>query len=208
MDREDVGRLALAVSLTAVAGCVDAIGFLRLGHLFVSFMSGDSTQSAVAVSRQRWDEAGHSAGIVALFVLGVIGGRVLSRAAGVWSRPVVLATEAALLIIAVLIAPSTMMVVVMVLTMGAQNAVVHRAGHAKMSLTYVTGTLVSFGESLVDAFGASRDEERWAWVPYLLLWLGLMAGAIVGASTYAAFGVRALLIPALSAAVLAGISVA
>ena len=39
--------LLLAVLLAALAGIVDAIGFIRLGHLFVSFMSGNSTQFAV-----------------------------------------------------------------------------------------------------------------------------------------------------------------
>ena len=37
----------LAICLAALAGCVDAIGFLQLGGYFISFMSGNSTRLAV-----------------------------------------------------------------------------------------------------------------------------------------------------------------
>ncbi len=49
MDEAALGDLLLAAALIAVAGFVDAIGFLTLGHLFVSFASGNSTQFAIAV---------------------------------------------------------------------------------------------------------------------------------------------------------------
>ena len=42
------GDLTLATVLLAIAGFVDAVGFLTLGHLFVSFASGNSTQFAIA----------------------------------------------------------------------------------------------------------------------------------------------------------------
>jgi hypothetical protein len=61
--------------LTGVAGCVDAMAFLKLKHLFVSFMSGDSTHIAVAASAGMWAEALSPAAIVALYLLGVAVGR-------------------------------------------------------------------------------------------------------------------------------------
>jgi uncharacterized membrane protein YoaK (UPF0700 family) len=207
MNRDDLGHLALAVTLTSVAGYVDAVGFLKLGHLFVSFMSGDSTQFAVSSGKGAWNEAAIAGGIVCLFVVGVICGRVLSGIAGRWRRPAVLVVEAALLVSAMVMSSrETAMMVPMVLAMGVQNAAIHRAGHAKTSLTYVTGTLVNLGEKIVDAFSAAKPEERWAWVPYLLFWLGLVIGAVAGAAVYALLHQWALFVPVAVLVVLAAIS--
>ena len=49
--------LTLAVVLVALAGFVDAVGFLVLGGLFVSFMSGNSTQFAIGTGRMDWMSA-------------------------------------------------------------------------------------------------------------------------------------------------------
>jgi uncharacterized membrane protein YoaK (UPF0700 family) len=79
MARDDVGHLALAICLIAIAGYVEAVGFLKLAHLFVSFVSGDSTQFAVSAIQGEASKAGEAAGIIALFVIGVVGGRLLAR---------------------------------------------------------------------------------------------------------------------------------
>lgn len=192
-----LAQLALAVVLTAVAGYVDAVGFLKVGRLFVSFMSGDTTQFAVASAQASAVKAGAAAGVVALFVLGVAAGRLISHLAPRRRRVAVLVVEALLLGAAAAMATKGWAVIVlMVLAMGLQNAVVHKAGDTTTSLTYVTGTLVRFGENLVDALFARKAEDRWAWAPYLALWTGLVLGAIAGAAAYAAFAVHALAAPA------------
>jgi uncharacterized membrane protein YoaK (UPF0700 family) len=50
-------NLALACALSAMAGYVDGIGFLHLGGLFVSFMSGNSTRLGVSLAEGNWSNA-------------------------------------------------------------------------------------------------------------------------------------------------------
>jgi uncharacterized membrane protein YoaK (UPF0700 family) len=73
--------------------------------------------------------------------------------------------------------------------MGAENAVFQRNGEVVVGLTYMTGTLVKFGQKLaISAVGGAKL----AWVPYLLLWMGLMAGGIAGTLLFYAIGLRAI----------------
>lgn len=55
MHRHDKKVWPLAIALAALAGYVDAIGFLRLGGFFVSFMSGNSTRLAVGIASRSAD---------------------------------------------------------------------------------------------------------------------------------------------------------
>ena len=50
-------NLALACALSALAGYVDGIGFIHLGGLFVSFMSGNSTRLGVMIAEMNWPKA-------------------------------------------------------------------------------------------------------------------------------------------------------
>ena len=47
-------NISLACALSALAGYVDGIGFLHLGGLFVSFMSGNSTRMGVSLAEGQW----------------------------------------------------------------------------------------------------------------------------------------------------------
>jgi uncharacterized membrane protein YoaK (UPF0700 family) len=92
-EEKELGALAFAAILLAVAGFVDATGFLTLGHLFVSFMSGNSTQATIAAAQGAWREAAAPSGIVAAFVCGVVCGRLTAGDAKNRRRPLILAAE-------------------------------------------------------------------------------------------------------------------
>ena len=189
--------LILAGLLAGLAGMVDAIGFLRLGHLFVSYMSGNSTQFAVELGRGRVSEAGSILWLIALFVAGAAGGQMIAHFSGRRHLTCVLATVAALLTAAAMLgtAPEPM-----VLAMGALNASMHRAGNVAVSLTYVTGTLVKFGQGLGD-FLTGRG-TGWAWAEQALPWVGLIAGATAAGAGYLRLGTAVTWVPAAAACLL------
>src|ERR1700755_1696840 len=68
-------NLLLACALSALAVYVDGIGFLHLGGLFVSFMSGNSTRMGVSLADGNWSAAGEALGLIVLFVAGAGGGQ-------------------------------------------------------------------------------------------------------------------------------------
>ncbi len=199
-------ELALAVALTGLAGFVDAVAFVRFGGLFVSFMSGNSTRMAALPSQDRLAEAAAAAGVIALFVMGAFAGRLLAQSAGAWRRPALLSVVAALLAFAaVVVSPEaegaavSVGVAALALAMGLQNSVLHHAGDARATPTYVTGTLVSLGHALADAVLGTVSP----WGAYLLMWLGLVGGAALGALVASRYGTLALVAPAAAAALLA-----
>ena len=63
----------LAACLSALAGYVDAVGFIKLGGFFVSFMSGNSTRLGVGLA-QASPQALVAAGLIACFLVGVVSG--------------------------------------------------------------------------------------------------------------------------------------
>ena len=70
----------------------------------------------------------------------------------------------------------------MVLAMGALNSAMHRAGKVAVSLTFVTGTLVKFGQGLGD-FLTGRG-AGWGWAEQALPWVGLIVGAVAAGAGY------------------------
>jgi uncharacterized membrane protein YoaK (UPF0700 family) len=182
----------LAASLSALAGFVDAIGFMTLGGFFVSFMSGNLTRFGVGAALGRWDQAGVAAGLIGLFVVGVVAGALVARRVGEDRRSAVLAVEAALLLLAAGLCAAGRTAAGMaavVLAMGVENAVFQRQGDVGVGLTYMTGTLVRMGQRIATALCGG---PRWDWVPFLLLWAGLAAGGALGAVSFVRWGVLSL----------------
>lgn len=203
MTRYDKRIWIFAAGLSALAGFVDAVGFIELGGFFVSFMSGNSTRLAVGVAAGLPAVAALAAGLIGCFVLGVMAGTLAARRGGRRRGPVVLALVALLLALAALIGMEgevPIAALLMAAAMGAENAVFEREGEVAIGLTYMTGTLVKLGQR---ATAALLGGDPWGWVPYLLLWTGLIAGAVAGALVHPHLGIGTLWIAAAAAALLA-----
>lgn len=194
--------LLLAMALAGLAGMVDAIGYIRLQHLFVSFMSGNSTQMAVAAGHGRFSEAAPILVLIVVFAAGAAGGQLIAHATGPRHLFAVLASVTLLLALTALYHTAPLP---MVMAMGGLNAAMHRAGDVSVSLTYVTGTLVKFGQGLGD-FVAGKA-RGWGWAEQALPWIGLLAGGIIAAGAKQRAGDVVDWLPVGMAAVLAGASV-
>jgi uncharacterized membrane protein YoaK (UPF0700 family) len=197
-------NVVLACALSALAGYVDGIGFLHLGGLFVSFMSGNSTRLGVSLAGQHWSNAAEAIGLIALFVTGAAIGSLIVHGRGLNRQPWVLVAEALLLATSALCYAFGLpngAIAAMVLAMGLENAVFQADGGAGIGLTYITGALVKVGQL---AAVALTGGPRWEWLPNLLLWAALVAGAVCGASAYRWINLAAIWFAAGIALLLAG----
>ena len=177
-------NIVLACALSAVAGYIDGIGFIHLGGLFVSFMSGNSTRLGVSVADANWWSAASALGLIVLFVAGAAAGSLIVLGRGVHRQSWVLLAEALLLAAAALLhqfGHSSPAIAAIVLAMGLENAVFQIEGGAGLGLTYVTGALVKVGQLIAAALTGGR---RWDWLPNLLLWASLVSGSACGALAY------------------------
>ncbi|KRA61184.1 hypothetical protein ASD89_04035 [Caulobacter sp. Root656] len=191
----------LAAGLSALAGFVDALGFMQLGGFFVSFMSGNSTRLGVGLASAS-STAAVARGLILAFVLGVMAGSWLGLRSGSRRRVAVLALVSGLLACGAALASLEAVwpaVLAMTLAMGAENAVFDRDGEVDIGLTYMTGALVKLGQRLVAAL---RGGPAWRWATSLMLWAGLVSGAALGALAHEQLGLRALWLATVAAAVL------
>lgn len=162
-------NVALACALSALAGYVDGIGFLHLGGLFVSFMSGNSTRMGVSLAQGEWQSAAEALGLIVLFVIGAAAGSLIVLGRGAYRQPMLLLVEALLLAAAALLytfGHSAPAVAAIVLAMGLENAVFQIGGGGGLGLTYVTGALIKAGQLIAVALSGGA---RWAWAPNVWL---------------------------------------
>jgi uncharacterized membrane protein YoaK (UPF0700 family) len=203
MQTRPLSILPVAAAIAALAGFVDAYAFIRLGNFFVSFMSGNATRGGVVLGGGYGGGGGLALSLVLAFLAGVMLASVVSRrfdrgaAAAVMGLTTLLIVGAALVTTAL----SALAMPLLAAAMGAMNGVLLREEGAAVGLTYMTGNLVKLGQGLADAL--MGDRPRWCWVPYLLLWLTFVGGAVGGAIVERAMGDFTLWYAALIAAWLA-----
>ncbi len=160
-----------------LAGATDVYGLSKLHDLFVSFMSGNTTSLGVAIGSGDGARAVTAGALVALFVVGAAAGTVIAEWSGRWHSAVVMVAVTALLTMAAAVPAASIHSVV--LAMGALNAAFSRIGVTSVSLTYVTGALVKFGQGLGRLI-CGRGGGELSWTIQGVMWVCLLAGAVMG----------------------------
>ena len=199
------GRVGLGLvgSLSVLAGMTDAIGFLATGD-FVSFMSGNTTRLAVAISQGDLSLIVRLALAVLAFIAGNTLGILLGRWGGRRALPLMLGIAGLLCGAALLPFESQVpALLAAIVAMGMLNAAVEQVNGLPVGLTYVTGALSRFGRGLGRWL---LGERRSGWRVQLVPWSGMLLGAVFGAVLEAHFGVKALLFSAGFAALLGVVS--
>lgn len=181
MDRFRPPLLLVAVLLAALAGFVDALAYLDLGGFFASFMSGNTTKLGVGIATLDHDTARTAAALILAFVSGVmVATMVAARFARHAKVVVMIAVTLALGVaaIAVEFTDRHLPLMLLAVAMGAENGVFNREGEPSIGVTYMTGSLVKFGEKIAQALiGAG---PAFGWLPHLCLWLGFAIGVVIG----------------------------
>lgn len=194
----------VAFLMTAIAGYFDAIGYSELDHLYLSFMSGNSTRLGMAlVAGDRAVIAGVLS-IVGSFVIGSMAGAYLVEASGdnkfvrIWVCELMLI---ALTLVLTLAGAGWIALVFISMAMGIQNTIHQKIAGADIGKSFITGALSAAGQSLVLAFKGRASFREPA--SYGLSWLVFVAGVALGAVVWNGIGLSHALMVAVT--VLAGL---
>lgn len=155
--------------MTAVAGFVDAVGYLTLRHIFAANMSGNSIGMGMNFAQGQWMRAWERGWPILMFIVGLVIGSVLFELAKRQKLKRML--FAAMLLEAILLgallalgaiwfglSPSPeasegahflILAAAAAVAMGMQNASLRKVGALTIYTTFVTGTVTKFAEGAV-----------------------------------------------------------
>jgi uncharacterized membrane protein YoaK (UPF0700 family) len=212
LDRADV---RLAASLALIAGYVDAYGLVALG-VYVSFMSGNTTQTGVQTGQGHFAAAQPSALAIVFFVIGNFAGALLThsglrRSRGTLLGAVVVLLAAIMGVTSLVSLNSELLIAAITLAMGMMNTTLSQVGGEAVSLTFVTGDLARIARHIAMAILRTPVQgARGSWDTHLYrafivtrVWGGFLTGALLSGVATPHFGVWVLLLPFLILLVLA-----
>src|SRR6267378_2171868 len=213
-DDRDRSLLPLLFVLTVVTGLVDAVSYLKLGHVFVANMTGNVVFLGFAVA----DAAAFSIpasllAIVAFMAGALVGGRIGSSAGRHRARLLAIATSLQIALVGAALIVSMAgfdperalfqysLITLLALAMGVQNATARRLGVPDLTTTVLTLTLTGLAADSTLAGGKNPHPGR-----RLLATATMFLGAAVGAFLVFHVGVIAVLALAFALLVLNGIA--
>ncbi|AXV16972.1 DUF1275 domain-containing protein [Neorhizobium sp. SOG26] len=184
--------LTLVAAISFIAGMADAVGLMLCGD-FVSFMTGNTTQAALAFAGGDYSHAIILFGALWVFIFGNAAGIVLAHSLSARRSFVVLTAVATILAVAALLPDSSharVQFYLIVFGMGMINATVEHIEGLPIGLTYVTGALSRFGRGIGRWLMGDRNPT--GWIIQTVPWTGMACGAVSGAFLTNYAGDRAL----------------
>ncbi|NEA53758.1 DUF1275 domain-containing protein [Streptomyces sp. SID13666] len=191
LDRRHGPLPPLLLALTVVTGLVDAFSYLVLGHVFVANMTGNVVFMAFSLAGAEGFSLMASLVSLASFVVGaVIGGRSANRFPDHRARLLLAATalEGVLVLAAYLSSeltadpPSTaaryLLIVLLGLAMGGQNAAARRLGVPDLTTTVLTQTITGIAADGRLAGGTAGKTGTRA-LSAIAMFLGALAGGLL-----------------------------
>jgi uncharacterized membrane protein YoaK (UPF0700 family) len=186
------GPLApIMVALTIVTGVVDAVSYLKLGHVFVANMTGNVVFLGFALAGAQGLSSASSLVALATFLLGAFaGGRLVARTPehrGHMLRSASI-TQVLLLALALAVAIASgepldsgaryALLVPMALAMGVQNAAAQRLAVPELTTTVLTRTLTGIA-SEAGVAGASGAKLGRRVLAVAAMLIGALAGGLL-----------------------------
>jgi uncharacterized membrane protein YoaK (UPF0700 family) len=203
----------LLLALTVITGLVDAVSYLKLGHVFVANMTGNVVFLGFGLAGEPSISAPASLVAIAAFLLGALsGGRLARHHGGHRGRHLTIGATIGLagILVALLIClswgfdapgPRYLLTATLAASLGLQNAIARSLAVPDLTTTVLTLTLTGLAaDSRIGAARPGRPLRRLASV------LAMLAGALIGAllvlnvSVSAALGLACLLQAAIAAA--------
>lgn len=190
-----------------LAGMVNATGFLGLGQLGLSHMSGVATQLGVGIAEQKLRIVVDFLVIILSFVVGsMLSGYLLKSKALEVGRNYdwLLLIEGGLLFAAVFLFSERLMfgAYCAACACGLQNALATRYSGAVVRSTHLTGILTDIGMMLGDWLRGRKVDKR-EMLLFLLIAVGFVFGAFLGGIFFTVWGFVSLCVPAVSCWLLA-----
>jgi uncharacterized membrane protein YoaK (UPF0700 family) len=189
MKNEPYALMPLLFGLTLVSGLIDAVSFLRLGHVFVANMTGNVVLLGFAIGGAKdISIVGSLIAIGAFLAGGIVGGRLSRRHGenGAHLLSVTTVVKIFLMLGAAALAwrfgtDTTIaytIIAVLSISMGLQNAVVRRLGVPDITTTVITQTLTGIA---MDSTLAGGDNVRWRRriASVVIMFLGALLGALL-----------------------------
>jgi uncharacterized membrane protein YoaK (UPF0700 family) len=199
----------LAICLALIAGFVDAYGLISLG-VYVSFMSGNTTQTGSLIGQRNVAAALPSALAIVFFLFGSFAGTWLAHSGLSHSRRLLFGTVSTLLAVILGVTQlgwlfAEIGIAALSLAMGLMNTTLSHVGAEPVSLTFVTGTLNKLGHHLaLSIWRVPLADAEGPWDTHLRrvallasVWAGFLTGALLCAAAIQHFGVWVLLAPLL-----------
>jgi uncharacterized membrane protein YoaK (UPF0700 family) len=189
---DEHGPLApVLVVLTLVTGLVDAVSYIKLGHVFVANMTGNVVFLGFAIAGAKGLSAGASLTALAAFLAGALaGGRVGVRSGAHRGRLLraAVTVELVLLAVALLVAllgsdpvgtaTQYTLIPLLGLSMGVQNSTARRLGVPDLTTTVLTLTLTGVAADSRAAGGAGGKLGRRGVAVGAML-VGALAGGLL-----------------------------